>query len=165
MRLAGQSRSGGVRSLHVLENTRPSYHCPVIPPQKLPDWSYLWIFIEVSLNRHIDWIVGQWRLFPIPVPPLSPEVEKVQTFNHTIDDMGNHIYYWTLLRSPSKARLQTYERQQIPGVSGAWGHAPGQGSNMHNKVTVNTGQGGDNTDNKIIKNYDKSVVGVTVSQE
>ena len=48
------------------------------------------------------------------------------------------------------ACLQTYERQQIPGVSGGWAHAPWQGSNMHNKVIVNSGQGGDNMDNKII---------------
>ena len=55
---------------------------------------------------------------------LSPELQKVHTCSHTVDDTCNHIYYWTLLNSPCMACLQTYERQEIPTVSGNLGHEP-----------------------------------------
>ena len=57
-------------------------------------------------------------------PLLSPELQKVHTCSHTINDACNHIYDWTLLRSLSMTCLHTYERQEIPTVSGSLGHEP-----------------------------------------
>ena len=146
---ARQSGSWGVGRLHALESTGPSHHHRVLPPQTLSECPHSWILIEVSLNRHFDKIIGQWCLFSFSVLSLlSPELQKVHTCSHTIDDTCNHIYYWTLLKSPSMACLYTYERQKIPTVLGSLGHEPSKDEICTKNSSLLWTREGTNMDNK-----------------
>ena len=76
-RSVGQSRNGGVWNFHSLveHSTLTSCHC-------IPTWNtlwskYLWIYIEVSRNRLIDWIIGHWWLLSLSV--TLPR--EIQTFS------------------------------------------------------------------------------------
>lgn len=73
----GQSRNGGVWNfLSQLEHsTLTSRHC--IPTQNTLWSKYLWIYIDVSRNRLIDWIIGHWWLLSLAVTfPLPRAAEE-----------------------------------------------------------------------------------------
>lgn len=81
-RSVGQSRNGGVRNFHsrLEHSTLTSHHC-------IPTWNtlwskYLWIYIDVSRNRLIDWIVGHWWLLSLAVTfPLPRGAEGTNLYS------------------------------------------------------------------------------------
>ena len=110
-RSVGQSRNGGVWNFHsrLEHSTLTSHHC-------IPTWNtlwskYLWIYIDVSRNRLIDWIIGQSGLVSISVPSPLCRSTEVQTFKSIFGDTFLQFFYY--IWSHSFNSLDTYERKKF----------------------------------------------------
>ena len=144
----GARQKWSVKSLHSLESTGPLHHRHVLQTQTLSEshiYEFLLRFHQIGIGIES---LANGACSHSQCSFLSPELQKVHTCSHTVDDTCNHICYWTLLKSPSVACLQTYERQEISTVSASLGHEPtkdeictvngsllwtGEGINMDNK--------------------------------
>ena len=118
------------------QSTAPSHHQHWFPPiSSLNARIYgvsFFHFIEVSFNRDIDWIFGQWWLISTPVPSLLPTHEGVSNLE---------FHYWLCQPILLVHEISWYLwKTKIPKFSGVLDHEPGKGSNMHNKMIIKHGQ-------------------------
>ena len=128
----------GERSCPRQHNTLTS--SPLVPTHELSECQNLWsfifmflIFIEVSINRDIDWIFGQRWLISTSVPSLLLTGEGVSNLE---------FHYWLCQPILLVHEISWYLwKTKIPQFSGVLDHEPGQGSNMDNKMIVKRGRG------------------------